>query len=410
FGALSAPGIAKRFASGSIPLGGTSSLTFTITNSNPVAMLTGVQFSDNLPAGVTVAATSVAQCGGTLTSTTTTITLAGASIAAGGSCTFSITVTGVTAGTKTNSTSPVTSSNGGTGNSATATLVVGTVTAPTIAKAFGATSIPAGGTTSLSFTVTNPNGLALTGVAFNDPFPAGLVVATPNGLSGSCGGGSITATAGSGSVSLAGATLAAQTSCPFSVNVTGTTTGRLTNITGPVTSTNGGTGNTASASVTVSVPGDSDHLHSLEQIVTRIEALASGAAFAGAVDGAIADGFSDCRRLPIMPNGAGLRFNFKCDPTIPWRLWADVRGTGWNTDVRAGAIAGGQVNALAGVTYRLTPDFLIGAVGGYENFNYTSSSLNGRLKGDGWTVGGYLGWLIWSMVRFDAAVGHSSVA
>src|SRR5262249_53472465 len=268
-------------------------------NSNPVATLTGVQFSDNLPAGVTVAATSVAQCGGTLTSTTTTITLAGASIAAGGSCTFSITVTGVTAGTKTNSTSPVASSNGGTGNSATATLVVGAVTAPTIAKAFGATSIPAGGTTSLSFTVTNPNGLALTGVAFNDPFPAGLVVATPNGLSGSCGGGSITATAGSGSVSLAGATLAANTSCTFSVNVTGTTTGRLTNITGPVTSTNGGTGNTASASVTVSA-GDSDHLHSLVQIATKMEALASGAAFEGAVDGAIADGFG-CRRAPITP-------------------------------------------------------------------------------------------------------------
>src|SRR5262249_52643220 len=203
--------------------------------------------------------------------------------------------TGVTAGTKTNSTSPVTSSNGGTGNSATATLVVGTVTAPTIAKAFGATSIQAGGTTTLSFTITNPNGLALTGVAFNDPFPAGLLVATPNGLTGSCGGGSIPATAGSGSLSLPGATLTPDPSCTFSHNVIGTSTGQLTNVTGPVTSTNGGTGNTATASVTVSV-GDSDHLHSLERIVTRIEALTSGAAFAGAVDGAIADGFSDCRR------------------------------------------------------------------------------------------------------------------
>src|SRR5262249_29835798 len=90
FGAFSAPGIAKSFAPASIPLGGTSSLTFTIINPNPVLVLSGVQFSDNLPAGVTVAATSVAQCGGTLTSTTTTITLAGASIAAGGARHFPI--------------------------------------------------------------------------------------------------------------------------------------------------------------------------------------------------------------------------------------------------------------------------------------------------------------------------------
>src|SRR5262249_49109342 len=131
------PTIAKSFAPASIPLGGTSSLTFTIINPTPVLVLSGVQFSDNLPAGVTAAATSVAQCGGTLTSTTTTITLAGASIAGGGSCTFSITVTGTTAGDKTNSTSPVTSSNGGTGKTATATLLGRTVTAPTIDQTVG---------------------------------------------------------------------------------------------------------------------------------------------------------------------------------------------------------------------------------------------------------------------------------
>lgn len=93
-----------------------------------------------------------------------------------------------------------------------------------------------------------------------------------------------------------------------------------------------------------------------------------------------------------------------------WRVWADVRGTGWNTDVSAGDIVGGQVNALLGVTRRLTPDFLIGVLGGYETFDYSSNTLNGRLKGDGWTAGGYLGWRLWPGLRFDAALARSGIS
>jgi hypothetical protein len=63
-----------------------------------------------------------------------------------------------------------------------------------------------------------------------------------------------------------------------------------------------------------------------------------------------------------------------------------VRGAGWNTDPSAGDIRGGQINAIAGLTRKLTPDLLVGVLGGYENFDYTSQTLNGRLKGDGWTV------------------------
>jgi hypothetical protein len=80
------------------------------------------------------------------------------------------------------------------------------------------------------------------------------VVSTPNGLTGSCGGGTITATVGSNSISLASATLAATASCTFSINITGIATGNQNNTTGSVTSTNGGTGNTASAVLVVLLP------------------------------------------------------------------------------------------------------------------------------------------------------------
>jgi hypothetical protein len=128
------------------------------------------------------------------------------------------------------------------------------VAPPVISKAFGGASIPLNGTTLLTFTITNPsaNTVGLTGVAFSDNLPAGLVVATPNGLANSCGG-TVTAVAGSGSISLTGGTIATNSNCTLGVNVTGTTSGNFINTTGAVTSTNGGTGSTATASVYVAM-------------------------------------------------------------------------------------------------------------------------------------------------------------
>ena len=126
------------------------------------------------------------------------------------------------------------------------------LTPPTISKVFGAANIPPNGSTNLSFTATNPNaGPSLTGVAVADTLPAGLIVATPNGLTSSCGGGAITAAAGSSTVSLSGATLASSASCTFSINVTGTTLGAKNNVTGNVTANETGPGGTASATLTV---------------------------------------------------------------------------------------------------------------------------------------------------------------
>jgi arabinogalactan endo-1,4-beta-galactosidase len=111
------------------------------------------------------------------------------------------------------------------------------------------------GSTTLTFNLSNPNtSLSLSGIGFTDTLPAGQVVGTPNGLTGSCGGGTITAAAGSSSVILSGASLAATASCSFAVNVTGTTSGTQTNTTSAVTSTEAGNGGTASASLIVAGP------------------------------------------------------------------------------------------------------------------------------------------------------------
>jgi arabinogalactan endo-1,4-beta-galactosidase len=126
---------------------------------------------------------------------------------------------------------------------------------PAISKVFATASVALNGTTSLTFNLSNPNTTSsLSGIGFTDTLPSGQVVGTPNGLAGSCGGGTITGAAGSNSVSLSGATLAASAACTFAVNVTGTASGPQKNTTSAVTSTEAGSGGTASASLIVAGP------------------------------------------------------------------------------------------------------------------------------------------------------------
>ncbi len=251
------PAISKIFGASTIPLNGTTSLSITVSSPNSNLSLTGLAFADSLPSGLIVATTNSlsSTCAGTATGNdgSSSVSLSGATLAPGATCTVSVNVQGTTAGAKSNSVS-VSSTNGGTGNTSTANITV--ASPPTISKTFGASSIAVGGSTTLSFTLQNPNGAAtLAGVAFTDLLPAGLAVSSPsNGLTGSCGGGTISATAGGGSVGLSGASLAAGAGCTFSVSVTGTAAGSQTNVTGAVTSTNGGTGSPASASINVEAP------------------------------------------------------------------------------------------------------------------------------------------------------------
>jgi hypothetical protein len=98
-----------------------------------------------------------------------------------------------------------------------------------------------------------------------------------------------------------------------------------------------------------------------------------------------------------------------------WLGWAEVRGATldrWGnlpTVPGATVLYGNQINLLAGLTRKFTPNFLVGVLGGYETFDYRSDALLGRLKGDGWTVGSYLGWKITQDIRFDAGVAYSGI-
>ena len=246
------PTVSKTFGAASIPLNGTTTLSFTITNPNAGTALTGVAFTDTLPTGLVVATPNglTGNCGGgtiTAAAGSSSISLTGATVAAGGSCTFSVDVTGSTAGTK-NNTVTVSSTNGGTGNTANASITV--VAPPSISKSFSPNPIAAGGTSTLTFTITNSNaGTALNGVAFSDTLPSGVVLAA-NVTTPQCGG-TMTGSTGTSVITLIGGSIAAGSNCTITASVTGSPAGSYVNTTSNVSSTNGGTDNTATATLNV---------------------------------------------------------------------------------------------------------------------------------------------------------------
>lgn len=211
----------------------------------------------------------------------------------------------------------------------------------------------------------------------------------------------------------------------------------------------------------INVPADSLKLRALQAMATPMVSQFSGQAISGAIDNAISEGFSDGGGSLVTPNNSGIRFNFSADgngddpktsskvssaapfgtasdksrvndafgalayaapakapprfaEAKEWLGWAEVRGATldrWsNNGTGTSTLYGNQINALAGLTRKLAPNFLIGAFGGYETFEYRSDPLQGRLKGDGWTTGTYLGWKITQTIRFDAAVGYSGIS
>ena len=138
---------------------------------------------------------------------------------------------------------------------------------PTFAKAFAPSRVLAGGTSVLTFTIGNANPTALANVAFVDLLPSSpaqlLIAGSPAATATGCGGGTLTATPGASSITLAGATVAANSTCTISVPViapAAPTSGAYSNLTGALSVNGASTGLTAAATLNVAtaptpVPG-----------------------------------------------------------------------------------------------------------------------------------------------------------
>jgi hypothetical protein len=121
------PILTKAFASGSIGVGDTTVLTFSL--SSPNTQLTVLGFTDTLPAGLQVSIPNglTGSCGGGMIAATAggnSISLSGATLGSGAACTFSVNVTAIAEGVQNNITSTVTDNEGLTGAPASASLEV----------------------------------------------------------------------------------------------------------------------------------------------------------------------------------------------------------------------------------------------------------------------------------------------
>ena len=267
------PTLTKAFSPSPVKVNGTSTLTFTVTNPNTAYGLTGIEFSDTLPAGLTVATGSSSQCGGTLATTApSTITFTGGTRTAGSAaCTITATVTATTAGPHENVSGIIKSTESGPNNTTTgiATANLTAVNPPEIAKQFGPNPILADGVSTLTFTLTNPNpDNALSGVAFADTLPIspGAMVLANGSSTNSCGGtlqgtGASPDTsaleAGDTAIQFTGGTIAAGGACTVSVNVTAPALGDYANTSGNVShviNSETVTGNSASDTLTITAP------------------------------------------------------------------------------------------------------------------------------------------------------------
>ncbi len=250
------PGFSKSFATNPGIVDGVSTLTFTIDNTGTPASASGLDFTDNLPAGLVIATPSNAtsNCsGGTLTANpgTGTISYSGGTVVGGTTCTIAVDVTSNAAGTFVNKTGDLTSIFG---NSGTATDTYRVNPRPGFSKSFGTNPDVIGGISTLTFTIDNTGSTVdATGLDFTDILPAGVLIATPANSSSSCIGGTLTAIPGTGIIIFSGGTASTGTSCSVAVDVTNNAAGMHVNTTGDLTSNLGNSG-TATDTYTVNPP------------------------------------------------------------------------------------------------------------------------------------------------------------
>lgn len=241
FELLAGPSITLAFSASSITLNQTVRLTYTLANPYGVS-LTNIGFSHNLPAGLQVAPTPnvTSNCAtvGTVNAPAGSSSISGSGFVSNAPCIISLTLKPTATGTLTTASSGLTTKETEPGSPSNQASLTVKALGPILQLSFAQPVIAAGSNVALQFALSNPNAISLSGVNFIQTLPGQLKVASAN--ASACGG-TVTATVGSSQISFSGGTLAANTSCNFSVQITGQQAGTW-NV--------GGVGASASQSVT----------------------------------------------------------------------------------------------------------------------------------------------------------------
>lgn len=236
-------GVSKGFEPAYVPPNAVARLKIRLVNTfdanivNPT-VLTGVTYTDKLPAGLVFAATpnATSTCSGAqiaVNQATQAVTLSGVTLTPGSSCDLAVDVTAAAQGQYLNSIpAGGVGTNQGVTNPTPGEATLNVVPGPGIAKSFTTSPVRVGQTSELVVTVTNNANVALTSVALTDNLPPNVAVANPANTATTCTGGSVTALPGAAKVSLSGATVPANGSCTFRASVVASKAGSFINTIG----------------------------------------------------------------------------------------------------------------------------------------------------------------------------------
>lgn len=234
-----APNFSMSLSPEGVGVGSCAELTFEIQNTTGTAT-NDLAFTVNLPAGVALSnpANPTNDCGGIFTATggANTVTLSGGSVGANSTCSASVGVTLVAQGPFNIVSGDLTSDAGNSGNASVSIGIPSTGPALGFTKSFTDSPVRLGGQTTLTYTIENQSQNEAQGISFSDDLSPGIVVASTPNIVNNCPGSTLTATAGSQTITFTGATLAAGQSCVISVDVVGLVAGRNISISSDISS------------------------------------------------------------------------------------------------------------------------------------------------------------------------------
>ena len=227
-GPLNTPIFSVSFSPTTIGPGSVSTMTYTIDNSAQATAVSGLTFTNTLPAGMTIASPAVAlnTClNGSDVSTpgSSVISFSDYRLGAGASCSFQVDVTSTTAGAHINTTGALSTSAGSAGTSSD-TLTVDD-NRPGFSMAFSPATITPGAISTLTYTIDNSANSSNTNFqSFTHSLPTGLIFSQQPNITNSCSA-TVVAEPSSSTLTSAGAAVSAGATCTISVDVTAPSAG-----------------------------------------------------------------------------------------------------------------------------------------------------------------------------------------
>ncbi len=215
-------GFRKLFVPQDVRVGMLSRLTYQLDNATGREPVTGLRFTDHLPAGLAVATPpnllhDCAAGRATAAPRASTVSFVNGTVDARSRCTVGLDVRATASGHHVSISESLRTASGG---GATAMAILDVHEPPFLSKDFSPSVLPDGGLSVLTFVIDNTaNARRADGLAFVDDLPRGLQIADPANVVSTCVGGATAADPGDRQIAYRGGSIPGRETCWISVDI-----------------------------------------------------------------------------------------------------------------------------------------------------------------------------------------------